>query len=144
MKCVRIIKGLTKFDPGCSGQKTRHAASLSPLCARQKNRNNAETPVAFAHALINRGPHLFILPGADTAGTDEDGASFRFGQRLFNCWLPWLARNQMPFVQPGLYPFLREPAGQFLDRRFIPAAMRKKDLEGHLDKRGFSLTRSRR
>src|ERR1700751_277074 len=98
MKCILVIEGLAEFDPGCGGQKTRHTAPLSPLCARQKNRNDAEMPVTFAHTLINCGAHLFILPGADTGGTNEDGASFRFSERLFNCWLPRLARNQMPFV----------------------------------------------
>jgi hypothetical protein len=45
-----------------------------------------------------------------TAGTHKDAARFGFGQGLFNRWLPWIAWNQMPFVQPSLYSFLGEPA----------------------------------
>jgi hypothetical protein len=96
------------------------------------NRNHAKTLAAIADALIDGRPHLLVLPGAKAAGTHKDGASFRFGQSLFDVWLPGIARNQVPFVQPSLDTFLREPASQLLNGRFIGTAMRKKDVERHL------------
>jgi hypothetical protein len=47
-----------------------------------------------------------------------------FGQGLFNRWLPWIARNKVPFVQPSLYPLFREAARDLLYGRFISTAVR--------------------
>ncbi|HME09634.1 MAG TPA: hypothetical protein VKG25_21425 [Bryobacteraceae bacterium] len=127
----RVIERVRKFDPGCGSQKRGQAAALRPLGAGQENGNHAKTPAAIADALIDGRTHLLVLPGAEAAGTYKDGASFRFRQGLFDVWLPGIARNQMPFVQPSLDAFLRESASQLLNGRFIGTAMRKKDVERH-------------
>ena len=110
MEGIRVIERVTEFDPRRGSQKCGQAAALRPLCTRQENGNHAKTPAAIADALIDRRTHLLVLPGAKAAGTHKDGASFRFGQGLFNGWLPGIARNQVPFVQPSLDAFLCESA----------------------------------
>ncbi len=102
-----------------------------PSGAGQENGNHAKTPAAIADTLIDGRTNLFILPGAKTAGTHKNGASFRFGQGRFDGWLPGIARNQVPFVQPSLDAFLRESASQLFNGRFICSAMTKKDVECH-------------
>src|SRR5580700_819832 len=99
-----------KFDPRRGSQKCGQTTPLCPLGARQKNGNHAKTSAAIADTLIDRRTHFLVLPGAKAAGTHKDGASFRFDQSLFNGWLPGIARNHMPFVQPCLDAFLRESA----------------------------------
>jgi hypothetical protein len=108
----RVIERVGEFDPGRGSQKCGQAAALSSLSTGQENGNYTETLAAIADTLIDRRPHLLVLPGAKTAGTNKDGASFRFRQGVFNRWLPGIAWNQVPFVQPSLDAFLREPTPQ--------------------------------
>jgi len=107
---ILVIERVTKFDPGRGSQKRGQAAALRPLCTRQQNGNHAETPPAIADTLIDRRTHFLVLPGAKAARTYKDDTSPRFGQGLFKGWLPWIAWNQMPFVQPRLDPLFGEPA----------------------------------
>jgi hypothetical protein len=132
MKGIRVIERVTKFNPGRGSQKRGQAATFRSLCTWQENGNHAETPAAIADALINGRTHFFVLPWAKAAETHKDGASFRFGQGLFNGWLPGIARNQIPFVKPSLDAFPRKPASQLLHSGLIGTAMRKKDVERHL------------
>jgi hypothetical protein len=81
-----------------------------PACTGQKNGNYAKALAAIADTLIDRRTHLLVLPWSEAAGTHKDGASFRFGQGLFNGCLPGIARNQIPFVKPSLNAFLCESA----------------------------------
>ena len=126
-----VIERVMEFDPGRGSQKCGQAAPLRPLGAGQENGNHAETPAAIADTLIDRRTHLLVLPGAKATGTHKNGASFRFGQGLFDVWLPGIAWNQVPFVQPSLDTFLRKSASQLLHSRFIGTAMGKKDMIGH-------------
>src|ERR1700730_16153170 len=132
MEGSRVIERVVEFDPCRGSQKCRQAAALRSLCTRQENRNHAKTLAAITDAPIDRRTHLLILPGTKTAGTDENGASFRFGQGLFEGCLPGIAWNQVPFVQKSLDAFVREPASQIFNGRFIGTTMRKKDVERHL------------
>src|SRR5262249_40968924 len=129
---ILVVEGITKFDPRRGSQKRGQAAGLRPLSSWQQDGNHAETPAAIADAPIDGRTHFLVLPGAKAAGTHKDGASLRVGQGLFKGWLPGIARNQIPFIQPSLDSFLREPASQLFNGRFIRTAMRKKDLERHL------------
>src|SRR5262249_32071255 len=110
MKCFRVIERIPEFDPGRGSQKSGQAVPFRPLCAGQENGNHAKTPTAIADAPFNRGAHLLVLPGTKAAGTHKDGTNFRFFECLFNGWLPGIAGNKMPLVQPSLYPLLREAA----------------------------------
>jgi hypothetical protein len=69
-------------------------------------------PAAIADALIDGCTHLLVLPGAKAAGTHKDGATFRFGRGLLDVWLPAIAWNQVPFVQPSLLFSLCELFGR--------------------------------
>ena len=101
-----VIKRVGEFDPRLGSEKCGQAAALRPFGARQENGNHAKTPAAIVDALIDGRTHLLVLPGAKSAWTHKDGTSFRFRQGLFNCGLPWIARNQVPLVKPNLVPSL--------------------------------------
>jgi hypothetical protein len=100
----RVIERAMEFDPRRCSQKCGQAAPLRPLGTGQENGNHAKTPGAIVDAPIDGRTHLLVLPGAKATGTHKDGASFRFGQGLFDGWLPGIARNQVPFIQPSPRP----------------------------------------
>jgi len=97
---IRFIERVAQFDPCRGSQKRGQAAAFGSLCTWQEDGNHAETPAAIEYAPIDSRTHFFVLPGAESAATDENRAGFGFRKGLFNRWLPRIARNQMPFVQP--------------------------------------------
>jgi hypothetical protein len=109
VECILVIERIAKLDPSCGSQKSGQTAAFSPSRAWQENGNHAKMPVTVQDTAIYRRSHFFILPGAETAGTNKYSASFRFSQCLFNRRLPLIARNQIPLVQPSLYAFFQEP-----------------------------------
>jgi hypothetical protein len=70
-------------------------------------------------------PHLFVIPGAKPSGADEDGAGARLIERFFQPFLPRLAGDEVPFVEPDFDPGLvRQAHGERFDSRFVFAVVR--------------------
>ncbi len=94
--------------------------------ALQKHGNHPR--LGSFHALVERHPHLLVLPRPEPPGSEEDGDGAAVFEGLFQALLPRLAGDQVPFVKKGLEPGVAKLAGQRLDRRLVRGRVGEEDI----------------
>src|SRR6185295_11047117 len=126
---VFVVEAGAEVDPGPAAEEARKIPVGRLLPTGQENRDH---PVrAMADLLVQRRPHLLVLPRAERLA-EKDGAVAALVEGLLQRLLPGIAGDQVPFVEKRLEPRLLELAGEVLHGRLVGAGVAEEDVvAGH-------------
>ena len=126
MEGVLVLQPGAKVNPGEEFQKRRQVALVGAGGAGQQHGDDAEGALT---GLANEGgAHFFVVPGADVAGSDKDGAGGGGLQRFFDGFLPGGTGDEAPPVQEGGQAALAESVGKGFDLWFVLAVVGEEDV----------------
>src|SRR6185369_10720729 len=128
-KGVFVIEAGAEVDPSEATKEARKLLLAELLPTGQQDRNHSNRMIADPFG--QRGPHLFVLPGADHLA-DEHRAGAALVESLLQRLLPGLAGDEVPLVEERLDSRLAQLGGEALDRRLVAAGVAEKDVvAGH-------------
>jgi len=83
------------------------------------------------NALFEGGAHFFIFPGGDVMRANEDGDGLAVIEGVFEGFLPGLAGDEVPFVEPAFeVVFPLQGSGNRLDGGFVLAVVAEENVVG--------------
>ena len=70
-----VVETLLELDPRHPLQEHRQVVVLRPFRRREQHRDDRKLASTAADAMLQRGPHLLVVPGSKRAGPDDHRAS---------------------------------------------------------------------